>query len=178
MLTALRLSVAILARAFRLVAAPSRTQQRGHRFVARFAGIATGTTVAATVPTLALSMPKPIEVSWGERPALRSRRNPTTTCSVPTLSTAPACLVLRCSLLLRERSVLQAVAHVRAVPRPQAVGDDRGVRRNLLGGWQWLGEPRARLPSAQSGRPPRQPQICQLSHLRRVFRRPFRNLWR
>ena len=54
-------------------------------------------------------------------------------------------------LLLLLRPVLPAVAHVRAVPRPQAVGDDRGVRRDLLDGWQRLGEPRARLPSAWPG---------------------------
>lgn len=75
----------------------------------------------------------------------------------------PGCSARLCSAaspLLLLRPVHQAVAHERAVPRPQAVDDDRDMRRDLLGGRQWLGEPRAGLPSARPGRPPRQPQIC------------------
>ena len=75
----------------------------------------------------------------------------------------PGCSARLCSAaspLLLLRPVHQAVAHERAVPRPQAVDDDRDMRRYLLGGRQWLGEPRAGLPSARPGRPPRQPQIC------------------
>ena len=74
----LRLGVAMFVRALWLVAAPPRMALLRHRSAVGFAGLAGGSAVAATVPTLALSMPKPIEVSRDERPTLRSRRKPVT----------------------------------------------------------------------------------------------------